>query len=107
MKRIDVTYSTMGRTSHAHVAEGRPYRYRGDPDWTPNDPRYKEDPTHLGRAAGITEERAKRLKEFGEYLDQGLSAVQAGRLLGVQPSTARHYQRDLKILRARQQGEDG
>lgn len=100
MRRIEVTYSTMGQSSPASAGKGGWYRWNGDPG------KSEEARTaRAGRACGITEERAKRLEEFGEYLDQGLSAVQAGRLLGIQPSTARHYERDLKILRARQQEE--
>jgi hypothetical protein len=104
VRRITVTASTIGQANPSQVSESKPYRYNGDPDWTPGDARYKEEPAP-GHAAGLTRERAKRLEEFGEYLDQGLNAVQAGRLLGIQPSTARHYERDLKALRAQQRGE--
>jgi len=105
MRRITVTASTIGQANPSQVSESKPYRYRGDPSWTPGDPRYKEEPARLGRLPGLTEDRAKRLEEFAGYLDQGLNAVQAGRLLGIKPSTARHYERDLRILRQRQRGE--
>jgi hypothetical protein len=104
VRRITVTASTLGQANPSQVSESKPYRYRGDPEWVPGDARYKEEPAP-GRAAGLTEDRAKRLEEFAGYLDQGLNAAQAGRLLGIKPSTARHYERDLRVLRARRQGE--
>jgi hypothetical protein len=107
MRRITVTASTIGQANPSQVSESKPYRYRGDPEWVPGDARYKEDPAP-GHAAGLTRERARRLEEFEKHLDRGLSVNQAGRELGIKPSTARHYERDLrdlKALRAQQQGE--
>ena len=108
MRRITVTASTIGQASPSQVSEGKPYRYRGDPEWVPGDPRYKETAPPAGRLPGITEERAKRLEEFGRHIAQGKNAVQAGRLLGIKPSTARTYERELnalKILKRQQQEE--
>lgn len=97
MRRIEVTYSTMGQSSPASAGEGGWYRWNGDPDKSE-----AARTERAGRACGITEERAKRLEEFAGYLDQGLNAVQAGRLLDVKPSTARQYERELKALRQQQ-----
>jgi hypothetical protein len=100
VKRIEVTYSTMGQSSRASAGEGGWYVWNGDPDKSE-----AARATRTVRAQGITADRAKRLEEFAGYLDQGLNAAQAGRLIGIKPATARHYERDLKTLREQQRGE--
>jgi hypothetical protein len=100
-RRITVTASTIGQANPAELEGRKNYSWNGDP--AKSEAARTE---RAGRAAGITEERAKRLEEFAGHLDQGLNAAQAGRLLGIQPSTARHYERELRALRARQREGD-
>jgi len=104
---IRVSYSTMGQSSPATVrddagdGEGGYYHYKRDPDWFPNDPRYyperAEAPDELHPAnAKAMAGRKERLAEFAGYLDQGLTAQQAGKLIGIAPKTAKAYERELK-----------
>jgi hypothetical protein len=91
---IKVVMTTMGQANPAHVSERKDYKWNGDPG--------KSEAARTARPEGapaVTEERAKRLEEFAGYLDQGLTAVQAGRLLGVEPRTARTYEREVRALR--------
>jgi len=91
-----VTASTMGQSSPASVAGdgSRGYRWRGNEDWEPNHPDYREEKPSSGPAAQRSE-KAARLAEFAGYLADGCSAQQAGRLMGLAPKTARTYARQL------------
>lgn len=98
---IKVTHSTMGVSTPATVAEGAGYyRYKRDPLWTPNDGRYPREA--VTGPAVCRADRAARLAEFARYLEQGLTAQQAGQLVGIAAKTARTYERE---LREQQRGE--
>jgi hypothetical protein len=92
---VKMTALTSGQSSPASVATGTGfYRWRGHADWTPNDPRFREETS--GAPAVCKAEKAVRLKEFAGYLEQGLTAQQAGRLIGIAAKTARTYERELQ-----------
>ena len=95
--------STMGVSTPATAGDGhaKPYRYRGDPDWTPGDRRYRDKTTEPSGGSSLhnlksSASRRERLAEFASYLEQGLTAAQAGKLLKIAPKTARTYWRELK-----------
>jgi hypothetical protein len=95
----------MGRSTPATLSEdagGSYYKYRGDPEWAPGAARYRRPGTSDGPAASRAG-KAARLAEFAGYLAQGLSAQQAGRLMGLAPRTSRTYERELE---ERQREED-
>jgi len=116
MRRIEVTYSTMGQSNPATVAEGAgSYRYRGDPDWTPGDPRYREQarsgkpdggPGSAGRKQKRVDDFAAALREQGydPWTAPKAAVIKAGRQVGVGEDTARGYRNELK-LRSLQDGE--
>ena len=95
-----VISSTMGRSTPATVnidadnGQDGYYRWHKIPGWVPNDPRCKPE-TSSGPAIGKAD-KAARLAEFAGYLKQGLTAQQAGRLVGIAAKTARTYDRELK-----------
>jgi hypothetical protein len=91
---IRVTASTMGQSSPASVSSVGWYRWRKMPGWTPNDPRCQEETA--SDPAVQKAEKAARLAEFAGYLGQGLTAQQAGRLIGLSPKTSRTYERELR-----------
>ena len=103
---IKVTALTSGQPTPASVGNGKPYRYRGDPNWTPGDGRYRdgaEPPSELCsqnavRSAG----KRQRLAEFARLTtEEGLTQTQAAARLGICLSTAQEYAREIK----RQRGE--
>ncbi|MFZ0173754.1 MAG: hypothetical protein WAL04_18875 [Acidimicrobiales bacterium] len=91
---IKATALTSGQSTPASVGNGKPYRWNGHADWTPNHPAYREPKPESGPALQRGE-RAARLREFAGYIDQGLNATQAGRLVGIAPKTARSYLSEL------------
>lgn len=108
MRRIEVTYSTMGQSSLASAREGGGYRYQRDPDWTPNDPRYRRDrPARL--TAGSEERTARRERRIDEFAAAlaGLgepdpwkaanpAVIAAGVIVGVGEKTAKSYRTALR-----------
>ena len=94
----DVVHSTMGEGNPSHLTEGRFYRYQGDPDWTPGDPRYRDD---TSRAQAVTPERLLRLEDFARHRDDGLSIAEAGLRLDppVKAATAYRFEAESKALR--------
>ena len=92
-----VGYSTIGQSNPFESMSGG-YRYNKDPDWTPGDPRYRED---TGGAQAVTPERARRLEEFAGYRDEGLSIAEAGLRLDppVKDKTAYRFERESKAFR--------
>jgi hypothetical protein len=117
MRNPEVTYSTMGQGNPAHAAERKNYKFKKDPDWVPNDPRYREGRSEQDIAEGARSggqatasrraaERARRIAEFARHRDEGKSVAAAGRLVGVAYKTARTYEHELRALR-QQRGENG
>jgi hypothetical protein len=108
MRRITVTASTIGQSNPSQVSEGKPYRYRGDPSWTPGDARYRQNiPAHqLAGGEARAERREKRITEFVAALAElGVTDpwhadnspfIAAGRKVGVGEKTALSYRTALR-----------
>ena len=98
MKRIEVTYSTMGQAGPGTAALSRPYRYHGDPEWTPGDRRYREtEPSHPGPPPGhpnSSEARIARLAAFTKAREDGKTVAEAARAAGIAAKTGRRYERE-------------
>jgi hypothetical protein len=78
--------------------EEKSYRYHRDPDWTPGDPRYRDDPPAgtAGDGTALTNSTARmheRLRVFCQHRDAGLSIAMAGRATGVASETSYKYER--------------
>lgn len=119
MKRIEVTATTMGQSNPSHVAAGKYYKFRGDPDWVPNDARYRETiPAHqLAGGAERAARRERRIDAFAVAL-AGLgvtdpanaantAVIAAGRIVGVGEKTAKSYRTALRKRQPRGEARDG
>ena len=121
MRRIVVTASTMAEANPSQVTASRPYRWRKKPDWTPNDPRYREN-TPAGLVPGSggavnTSRRTARLAGFTAALAAlgypdpvnapDRAVIEAGKRVGVGEKTAKSYRTALKQQRREQEGEPG
>lgn len=107
MAMIRPVSTTMGVSTPATVAEDAGaggYKYRGDPDWTPGDPRYREpgkgEP--LPQNARATTGKRQRMAEYTRLRLEGASKDQAAAEIGISSSTAGYYERDFQD---RQRGE--
>ena len=74
---IKATALTSGQSTPASVGNGKPYRWNGHADWTPNHPAYREPKPESGPALQRGE-RAARLREFAELLEQRREAAPDG-----------------------------
>lgn len=108
MRRFEVTASTLGHANASHATLSKPYRWRGNPDWEPGHPAYRETtpaPFTAGGAA-IREIRAGRIASFGDALrDLGhpdaataplAAVIEAGTRVGVGERTAKRYRAALE-----------
>ncbi len=107
-RRPEVTATTVGQGNPAHVETGGYYKYNKDPDWVPNDPRYRETIPAYRLAGGEarTERREKRILEFAAVLaDLGEPdpwhapnpvVIEAGKRVGVGEKTAMSYRTALR-----------
>ena len=103
---IKAVASTMGRANPSHVTLTKPYRYQGDPDWTPGAPHLvetREKPSAGGNGlpAGhrnSSESKAERFAVFCAAMDAGAKYRKAGEAAGVGLKTAQRYNRDRKAL---------
>lgn len=90
----------MGQYNPSHVTLSKPYRWRGNTDWEPGHPAYREDiPRSQGpvsRGAKSAEAKAERYRQFVKYRKDGLSVADAGREIRVGSSAARQYERERK-----------
>jgi hypothetical protein len=96
---IRPTYSTMGQSTPASVAEGTGYyRYNGD------QPYVKAAPAGtLPQNAKAITAKQRRIAEFGRLLtEEKLTREQAAERLGISRSTARYYENDLKDQQRRE-----
>lgn len=118
MRRIEVTYSTIGQSGPSPVTLGGGYRYRGDPNWPADRSRY-EDGGDLARKAAANaggavgaEARRRRLAEFTAAL-AGLGEpdpvkapnakiIEAGKIVGVGVKTAKAYRTAIKKQQQRE-----
>ena len=100
----DVVYSTIGQSNPSHVTLSRPYRWRGDPTWTPGDPRFREETRPAPGGVANTTRRHARLERFAAILahlaDGPADATdadirEAGKAVGVGEKTAREYRKAL------------
>src|SRR6185312_16802978 len=75
VRRIEVTYSTMGQSNPAHVAERKDYAWRGDPaksEAARTARRPRPVPESLrGNPSRRREEKEKRYAEFCEHRKNG------------------------------------
>ena len=95
MPLIRVSYSTMGQSTPASVAEGTGwYTYKGKKPHRPEEIRGGHGPGPGHRNS--KESKAERLRQFREHIEAGLSAAEAGKLIGIAPKTARTYANELK-----------
>ena len=100
MRRIEVTYSTMGQSSPASAGEGKWYRYGG------TKPLGTTEDRQLPGCAARTERREKRIAEFAAALaDLGEpdpwkvknpAVIEAGKRVGVGEKTAKGYRTELR-----------
>ena len=116
MRRIEVTASTLGQANPSQVTASKPYRWRGNPDWEPGHPAYREPakPALTAGGAAIKNIRETRIAAFGEALrDLGYqnprnaskaAVIEAGVRVGVGEKTARKYR--AALLGGRQGGSD-
>ncbi len=100
----DVIHSTMGQANPGHLTQGKFYKFQGDPEWVPNDPRYREPETRRpGPPPGSpnsTEAKAGRFAAFCAARESGASVLDAGTAAGIAVKTARKYEQE----RRRQRG---
>lgn len=112
MNGFKVVASTMGRSTPATVSvdadsgESGYYRWHKMPGWVPNDPRCRRPEAPSGPAA-LKADKAARLAEFAGHLERGLTAQQAGTLMGLAAKTARTYERELQERQRREAAEPG
>ena len=93
---IRVNAITSGQANPSPLTLGKPYKYRGDPEWEPGDPRYAE-PLQGGQLYGSSKEtqaRNARFAIFAAERDKNICVAEAGRTAGVQPKTAWRYERE-------------
>jgi hypothetical protein len=96
MAVIRATFTTMGQSSPATVAEGTGYYvYGGDkPHKETGKSRMARDRTH------VSKDKAARFAEFCRLVEQdNLSVAEAGERLGIAINTARSYERERKARR--------
>ena len=106
---IRVTMSTAGSVTPGFATLSGGYRYQGDPDWTPGDPRFREDiPGQQEGIPLVAEERSRRVAEFGRLRESGLGVGEAGMVIGVKRKTASTYERERLAARLdeQQRGEN-
>jgi hypothetical protein len=118
MKRIEVTYSTMGQSSPASAGEGGWYKFRKDPNWPADRSRYEDGgdlackrAANAGGAVGA-EARRKRLAEFTAALAElgepdpaeapNAKVIEAGKQVGVRAKTAKSYRTAIRQQRQRE-----
>ena len=113
--RIQATPLTSGPVTPGLEAISGGYRWQGIPDWTPNDPRYREGSPGIARiAAGSGADLAatakrQRLDRFTEILAElgcpdpveapNAAVNEAGRRIGVTAKTAKAYRTALRRQR--------
>jgi hypothetical protein len=91
-----VTASTMGSVTPGPAVLSGGYRYRGDPGWYPNHPRYRQSGQPSapgGRAGENAARREQRMAVFTALRAEGVSIAEAGTRAGVSGRTARDYER--------------
>jgi hypothetical protein len=105
----------MGQANPYQLGADRAYKYRGDPDWVPGDPRYRDGgdlaakaAANAGGAVGAVARR-KRLLEFTAILATlgepdpvkapNTAVIEAGRRIGIGDKTAKGYRTALKKQR--------
>jgi hypothetical protein len=96
---IRPTFTTMGQSTPASVAEGTGYyRYRG------KQPHQESPPSSpLPQDVKATTAKQMRIAEFGRLLtEENLTREQAAERLGISRSTARYYENDLKDQQRRE-----
>ena len=95
-----VIASTMGRSNPSPVTLSGGYRYRGIEDWTPNDPRFRQDADRRSgpppSSSKSSQSRAARMATFAAARAQGKSVAEAGEAAGVTITTAKTYRRELE-----------
>ena len=97
MRRIEVTYSTMGQASRAPLGNGQPYVWNGDP--AKATPAPQEGPRELrGGPKRRAEGKAERFARFCVLRGEGVGWREAGKRVGIQPKTARTYERERLAL---------
>jgi hypothetical protein len=102
--------STMAQAGLSDPAFDRPYRWRKTPGWQPGAPHLREtEPRRPGPAPdhpSSREAKAARFAVFTAARDGGDGVTEAGRAAGVQPKTARTYEKERKAaLLEQQRGE--
>jgi len=96
VKRIEVTYSTMGQGNPYQVGEHKDYVWRGDPAKS-EATRTGGTPEPLrGSPAARRAERIERYERFCQLRDQGVAVAPAGREVGVERKAAARYERQRK-----------
>ena len=112
--------STMGQSTPATVAEeAGSYHWRGNPDWYPGNPAYREVGNAANKmsagSAGVVnaKRRQERLKEFADALAElghpdpvqapNPAVIKAGAQIGVGEKTAKSYRTEIKQQRQREQ----
>jgi len=97
VRRIEVTYSTMGQSNPAHVAERKDYAWNGDPaksEAARTARRPRPVPESLrGNPSRRREEKEKRYAEFCEHRKNGVDVRPAGALVGVERRAAARYEK--------------
>ena len=98
---IRAIFSTMGKASPSTVADdaGRVggYRWRGIPDWTPGDERFRgmDDGLHPANAKAMAA-RKERLARYARLRLDGKEPAEAAELTGLSASAGREYEREFK-----------
>jgi hypothetical protein len=103
MGLIRATFTTMGQSSPASVAEGTGYYvYGGDkPHQETGKSRMARDRSH------VSKDKAGRFAEFRRLVEQdNLTVAEAGERLGIAINTARSYERERKAQQRRESGDD-
>ena len=100
----DVIHSTMGQANPGHLTEGKFYKFQRDPEWVPNDPRYREPETarRPGPPPGSVnspEAKAERFARFCAARAEDKSLTAAAIAAGVAIKTARKYEAERRQQR--------
>ena len=97
MRRIEVTYSTMGQSSPAGAGTGGGYKWNGDPDKSEaarTGGGTRRVPESLrGSPSARREERNQRYKRYCQLRDQGVGKFAAGAEVGVERRAAARYEK--------------
>lgn len=93
MRRIEITYSTMGQGNPYHVGDRRDYTWNGDPAKSEAARKGGRDGGGSQPETVAQKSRTKRIRRYAELTrDEGKTPREAAKILKVAWSTVRDYE---------------